>query len=160
MVLSKHAFEDHSSAHGVKIREYVADHNPFHGKDWTNSCLNQHQHQHSSGVDAHHQNYSERQIQTILNMSRAMLIHFALHWPQVTDTNLWPFAVDHATYIWNNIPGREASLRMSPKELFTGLKYQNHNHRQRLHMFGCPIYVLEPKLQDAKEFPKWKRRSH
>ena len=81
-VLSKHAFEDHSSTHGVKIREYVADNNPFH----------------------------ERQIQTIFNMSRAMLLHFALHWPQVADTNLWLFAVDHAIYIWINIPAREASV--------------------------------------------------
>ena len=40
-VLSKHAFEDHSSNHGVKICGNVADNNPFHGKDWTNDCLNQ-----------------------------------------------------------------------------------------------------------------------
>ena len=91
-------------------------------------------------------------------MSRAILIHFALHWPQGAETNLWPFAVDHAIYIWNNIPGRGASLRMSPKELFTGMKYQNHNHLQRLQVFGCPVYVLEPQLQDAKKLPKWKRK--
>ena len=133
-VLSKYAFENHSSIHGVKICEYVADNNPFHGKEWTNDCLNQQQQQHFSGVGAHCQNYSERQIQIIFNMSRAMLIHSALHWPQVADTNLWPFAVDHPIYIWNNIPGREASLRMSPKELFTGIKYQNHNHL-RLYVF-------------------------
>ena len=159
-ILSKHAFEDYSSTHGVKIRECVADNNPFHGKDWTNDCLNQHQQRHFSGVGAHHQNYSERQIQTIFNMSQAMLIHFALHWSHVVDTNLWPFAVDHAIYILNNIPGQEASLRMSPKELFSGIKYQNHNHLQRLHVSGCPVYVLEPKLQDAKKLPKWIRRSH
>ena len=92
-------------------------------------------------------------------MSRAMLIHFALHWPHVADTNLWPFAVDHAIYIWNNIPGREASLRMSPKELFTGIKYQNHNHLQRLHVFGYPVYVLEAEFQDKKKVPKWQQQS-
>ena len=47
-------------------------------------------------MGAHHQNYSERHIQTIFNMARAMMLHFALHWPQVAETNLWPFAVDHA----------------------------------------------------------------
>ena len=41
-VLSKHAFEDHSSNHGVKIREYITDNNPFHGKDWKKYCLDQH----------------------------------------------------------------------------------------------------------------------
>ena len=49
---------------------------------------------------------------------------------------------------------------MSPTELFTGIKHLNHNHLQRLHVFGCPVYVLEPQLQDAKKLPKWKRRSH
>ena len=103
--LSKYAFEDYFSIHGVKIREYVADNNPFHGKDWTHDCLNQQQQRHFSGVGAHHQNYSERQIQTIFNMSRAIFIHFDLHLLQVADTNLWPSAVDHIIYIWNNIPG-------------------------------------------------------
>ena len=49
---------------------------------------------------------------------------------------------------------------MSPTESFTGIKHQNHNHLQRLHVFGCPVYVLEPQLQDTKKLPKWKRRSH
>ena len=89
-----------------------------------------------------------------------MLLHFALHWPQVVETNVWPFTVDHAVYIWNNIPGREASFRMSQTELFTGMKYQSHNHLQRLHIFGFPVYILEPQLQDARKLPKWKRRSH
>ena len=60
-----------------------------------------------------------------------MMLHFALHWPQAAETNIWHFAVDHAIYIWNNIPGREASLYMSPTELFTGTKQLNHNHLQR-----------------------------
>ena len=68
-VLSKHAFEDHSSTHGVKICGYVADNNPFHGEDWINYCLKQQQQRHFSGVGTHHQNYTERQIQTIFNMS-------------------------------------------------------------------------------------------
>jgi len=31
---------------------------------------------------------------------------------------------------------------------------------QRLRVFGCPVYVLDPKLQDGKTLPKWERRSH
>ena len=77
-----------SSTHGVKIHEYVANNNPVHDKDYTNDCLNKQQQRHFSGVGAHHQNYSERQIQTIFNMSHAMLLHFALHWPQVAEINL------------------------------------------------------------------------
>ena len=40
------------------------------------------------------------------------------------------------------------------------MKCQNHNHLQRLHVFGCSVYVLKPQLQDAKKLSKWKRRSH
>ena len=45
-VLTKHAFEDHCSTHGVNVHEYVAYNNPFHGKDWTHDCLNQQQLRH------------------------------------------------------------------------------------------------------------------
>ncbi len=27
-------------------------------------------------------------------------------------------------------------------------------------MWGCPAYVLEPKLQNGQKLPKWNRRSH
>ena len=37
------------------------------------------------------------------------------------------------------------------------MKYLNNNHLQRLHIFGCPVYVLELQLQDAT---KRKQQSH
>jgi hypothetical protein len=156
-VLSKHLFKDYCDSFGVRIREYVTDNNPFHGSDWTNDIKNQRQSHKLSGVRAHHQNYAERNIQSIFNMARAMLIHFAMHWPQASSTDLWPFAVDQAIYIWNHLPASDTKL--SPIELFTQTKFHNHHHLQNLHVFGCPVYVLEPKLQDAKKLPKWNRRS-
>eukprot|EP00956_Cyclotella_meneghiniana_P015936 scaffold24808_cov102-Cyclotella_meneghiniana.AAC.1 len=29
----------------------------------------------------------------------------------------------------------------------------------RTHVWGCPVYVLDPKLQDGKKLPKWNRRA-
>jgi hypothetical protein len=49
--------------------------------------------------------------------SRVMLIHFALHWPQASSTDLWPFAVDQAIYIWNHLP--DSDTKLSPIELIT-----------------------------------------
>ena len=46
-------------------------------------------------------------LQTIFNWSRALLLHFVLHWPQAADENLWPFAVDYAVFIWNNLPSKD-----------------------------------------------------
>jgi hypothetical protein len=43
--------------------------------------------------------------------------------------------------------------------MFTQTKFHNHHHLQNLHVFGCPVYVLDPTLQDAKKLPKWNRRS-
>jgi hypothetical protein len=156
-VLSKHLFENYCDSFGVRIKEYVTDNNPFHGGDWTNDCKNQRQSHKFSGVGAHHQNYAERNIQSIFNMARAMLIHFAMHWPQASSTDLWPFAVDQAVYIWNHLP--DSDTKLSPIELFTKTKFHNHHHLQNLHVFGCPVYVLDPTLQDAKKLPKWNRRS-
>ena len=34
-----------------------------------------------------------------------------------------------------------------------------HDDFRRAHVFGCPVYVLEPKLQDGKKIPKWNPRS-
>lgn len=156
-VNSKHKFERYCQEHGVSVKSYIGDNNPFHSTEWKSDCLNQGQTPLLSGVGAHHQNYAERQIQTIFNMSRAMLLHFAIHWPQEAKSELWPFAVDHAVYLWNRIPS--GTSRLSPNEHFTGSLFLNHNHLQRLHVFGCPVYVLDPKLQDGKKLPKWKRRS-
>ena len=156
-VNSKHRFEEFCDSFGVKVQEYIGDNNPFHSKEWNDDCTNQQQTCALSGVGAHHQNQAERYVQTIFNMSRALLLHFAIHWPQAAEANLWPFAVDHAVYIWNQLPDMENKL--SPLEHFTGTTVHDHHHLQRLHVFGCPVYVLDPKLQDGKKLPKWKRRS-
>jgi hypothetical protein len=29
-----------------------------------------------------------------------------------------------------------------------------------MHVWGCPVYVLDPKLQDGKKLPKWNPHSH
>ena len=85
------------------------------------------------------------------------MLHFALHWPQVANSNLWPFAVNHAVYLWNNTP--KHGTYISPFEHFTANTFANYAHLQQLHVFGCPVYVLDPKLQDGKKLPKWTRRS-
>ena len=110
-----------------------------------------------SGVGAHHQNgAAERIIQTVMYWSRAMMMHQLLHWPDKYSNRLWPFAVEHAVYLWNNVPRQGHAL--TPLELFTGMKQPN-DELVRARVWGCPTYVLDPKLQDGKKLPKWKKRS-
>ena len=111
-----------------------------------------------SGVGAHHQNgVAERSIQTISRWSRAMMIHLVLHWPDSASPDLWPFAMEHAVYIWNSLPQRESGI--APLEILTRTRFPDHNALLRLHVFGCPTYILDPKLQDGKKLPKWTPRS-
>jgi hypothetical protein len=35
----------------------------------------------------------------------------------------------------------------------------NYRHLQRAHVWGCPVYVLDPTLQDGKKLPKWHARA-
>jgi len=39
------------------------------------------------------------------------------------------------------------------------MRFPSYQHLQRLHVWGCPVYVLDPKLQDGKKLPKWQPRS-
>ena len=93
-VRSKHRFEAFAASFGVTVKSYLADNHPFDKSEWTTDCANQQQTCLFSGVGAHHQNPSERYQQTIFNMARTMMMHFAIHWPKTAETNLWPFAVD------------------------------------------------------------------
>ena len=62
-----------------------------------------------------------------------------------------------AVFIWNNLPRTRDS--MTPLELFTRLKTPENGNVLRVKVWGCPVYVLDPKLQDGKRLPKWTKRS-
>ncbi|KAL7447620.1 hypothetical protein ACHAXS_000018, partial [Conticribra weissflogii] len=46
----------------------------------------------------------------------------------------------------------------TPDELWTE-SHSDHHDLCRAHVFGCPVYVLEPALQDGKKIPKWNSRA-
>jgi len=91
-------------------------------------------------------------------MARTFMIHTALHWDgQGSDAvALWPFAVRHAVWLHNRLPNSVTGL--SPMELLTGIR-SDHRDLLRTHVWGCPVYVLDPKLQDGQKIPKWNRRA-
>jgi hypothetical protein len=45
--------------------------------------------------------------------------------------------------------------RLAPIEVFTSTKFQNYKHLERCHVWGSPVFVLDPALQDGKKIPKW-----
>ena len=67
-------------------------------------------------------------------------------------------AMSHAVFIWNHLPNKTSCL--SPEELLSGLKTpMAETILQSLRVWGCPTYVLSPKLQDGKKIPKWDARA-
>ena len=111
-----------------------------------------------SGVGSHHQNgIAERVIKTVTGLARAMLLHAIIMWLDQANLELWPFALEHAVYLWNHLPKQHSLL--ASLELFSGTKFSSYNPLRRAHVWGCPVYVLDPKLQDGKKIPKWTPRS-
>jgi hypothetical protein len=78
-------------------------------------------------------------------------------WPGQAKPDLWPYALEHSVHIWNHLPNHHT--RLAPVELFTGVKLPDYKAVNQARVWGCPAYVLDPTIQDAKKLPKWKLRS-
>lgn len=119
--------------------------------------IRQHNQQiHYCGVNAHHKNgVAERAIQTVSELARSLLLHASVHWPGGVDGTLWPMAVDYATHLYNTLPNAHG---MCPVDLFTGTTILRHKLKD-LHVWGCPVYVLDPTLQQGMKLPQWQPRS-
>ena len=86
------------------------------------------------------------------------MIHSALRWSErgTDDLRLWSFAVRHAVWLYNRLPNRTSGL--TPYELLTKTR-DDHRDLLRTHVWGCPVFVLDAKLQDGAKIPKWNRRA-
>ena len=157
-VRAKHKFESLAKSNGIHINKYHGDNGIFKDAEWKSHLEKHYQTMDYSGVGAHHANgKAERAIQTIMNAARAMLIHSCIHWPGETDINLWPFAVKYAAYIWNHLP--DPKSEHSPEEIFySSSRNKDVDPLSEARVFGCPVYVLDPKLQDGNKLPKWEPR--
>jgi len=84
------------------------------------------------------------------------MIHAMIHNPNEVNLDLWPFAVKYAVYLLNKMPKEDGGK--SPEEVFYSV-ISDHQHLRDAKVFGCPAYVLDPRLQDGKKIPKWSPRS-
>jgi hypothetical protein len=107
------------------------------------------------GAYAHHQNGKvERQIRNLQDLARSSLIHAIKYWPDAINIFLWPYAVRKAVEDLNHIP--RYKLDASPIELFAKTNIApNLNHK---HSFGCPMYILDNRLQVGHKISKWEAR--
>ena len=156
-IRSKRAFERDAKLYGIRIRSYHADNGIFKAKDFVQELISLEQTMQLSAVGAHHQNgIAERAIRTVTEKARTMLHHALLHWPEETQVDLWPHALDYATWLYNHTPS--ISNGWAPIELYCGTSFIC-SHLQRAKVWGCPGYVLSPTLQDGRKIPKWAPRA-
>jgi Reverse transcriptase (RNA-dependent DNA polymerase) len=152
-LLSKTAYEQHCLEAGVRIKSFHTDNGTFTSRQFKDELARCGQTITFSGTGAHHQNgVAERAIRTVTSMSRAMMLHMEQHWPDEAAQDLWPFAMDYASWLYNHTPGRESNL--APIEIFTSVKL-GCQQIQRAKVFGSPAFVLDPRLQDGRKIPKW-----
>ena len=154
---SKVKFEREANSVGVKVKQYSTDNGVYQAQDFLKNVAAENQTLRSSGVGAHHQNgLAENAIKIIVQKARTMMFHSALCWPESTDLKQWPLALNHAVALYNETPNPEIGL--APIEIWSNSK-STYSYLKQAHPWGCPAYVLQPKLQDGMKIPKWQPRS-
>ena len=153
----KATFEHYMLGHGIKVENYVTDAGVFTSAEFTQYIIQQGQHIFYAGPGAHHHNpIAERSIKTVTYLSRASLIHAMIHWPQVIRVFFWPMLVQYTCEVDNHIP--DPSTGLAPMDRLSRTKFST-SCLTDFHVWGCPTYVLHPRLQDGLKLPRWEPRS-
>ncbi|KAI2513070.1 hypothetical protein MHU86_1362 [Fragilaria crotonensis] len=155
---AKESFERMCRNTGVTPQEYLADNSKtFTSAEFSRNLSEFQQVIRFAGVGAHHHNgIAERNIRTIMAIARTMMLHSAIHWPDVADPTLWPLAVKHAVFLVNHMPDPRTGL--SPHDVFTKTRWEQKKLMD-VHVWGCPVYVLDKMISDGKKLPRWTPRS-
>ena len=150
---AKKSFEAMAADRGVIPQSYMSDNvSAFTSAGFADHLRTFAQVIRFAGVGAHHHNgNAERAIQTIMSIARTMMLHAAIHWPDIADTSLWTMAVDYAIYLYNHLPDPETGL--SPIDIFSKTRWEQ-KRLHHLHVWGCPAYVLDKTIADGKKEPR------
>jgi hypothetical protein len=101
---------------------------------------------------------AERRIRTLQEHARTMLIHANQRWPRCVTANLWPYALRMANDVLNETPNMLDKQRRMSQQIFSKTMVQTNLKHWK--PFGCPVYVLDNRLQGSGGiFHKWKHRS-
>jgi hypothetical protein len=79
-----------------------------------------------------------------------MMLHAAIHWPDVANSTLWPMAIVHAVYLYNHMPALDTGI--SPVDMFTKMQWEQWKFHD-VHVWGCPVYALDKTISNGKKLP-------
>jgi Reverse transcriptase (RNA-dependent DNA polymerase) len=155
-IRAKRSFERALADRGIFVIDYHTDNGVFTAASFQQELEQCTQNMTFSGPGAHHMNaVAERAIGTIISLSRTMMIHAKLRWPEAITPDLWPMAVDYAVTIYNSGPRDNNTCPLD-------ILLRTIVPRSRLldlHVWGCPAWTLHPKLQEGGKIPKWDSRA-
>ena len=156
---AKHCFERYCQQHSIQVRHYHADNGRFADKPFLTDVENKGQTITFCAVNSHWQNgISEKRIRDLQDTARTMLLDAISRWPKALSSSLWPYAIKYANVIHNHtVMIRGQHVGKTPLEIFT-----RANVRPNLsifHPFGCPVYVLNNRLQVSQQLNKWLPRA-
>ena len=161
-VLAKMKFERFAAEHSVRIRHYHADNGVYKSNLWMKHCEARGQTSSFCGVSAHQQNpVAENLNRRATEMARTLLLTAQLCWNDLAAMgnfdlrDYWTFALEYSFELLSRIPLR--SQQYSPIDVFTGQKM--NTNLNDFHTWGCPAYVLDPRLAGGKKIPRWLPRS-
>jgi hypothetical protein len=141
---AKERFEVACHDVGVIIQKYLSD----NGRAFTSNAVANHlarfeQTARFAGIGAHHHNgIAEKAIQDVMSIERTIMLHWAIHWPEVADAQLWSMAVDHAVFLHNPcLVKTRDSLLMIFSLVSVG------------HTPNLPMYTLDKTIVDGGKLP-------
>ena len=153
---AKREFEAELASMGVTVVHFHTDNGVFTAAEFQDEMAKNEQGLTLSGVGAHHQNaVAERAIGTVASLSRTVMLHAKLRWPSAVSTKLWPMAMKQAEFIMNNVPDLNNSCAMDR----ITRSFVPRSALRNIHVWGCPSFVLDPRLQDGHKIPKFDPRS-
>ena len=154
-LVGKQQFEACCNSHEVTVDAYHADKSRFADNHFINNVQKQSQTITYCGVGAHYQNgIDDKIIRDITEQARNMLLHACSRWPGAVTTALWPYAVRQAQDVSNYLPMNDQGH--SPIKRFFGTDVAPR--LGKFHIFGCPIFTLEKRLQSKQSVPCWDTR--
>ena len=152
-IKAKQVFESKMAKHNIKVKAYRVDNGRFADLGFNKEVNKCNQIITYCGVGAHGQNGNvERYIGKVTKRSRSMLLHAKRFWPEAITHMLWPFAVSEAINVLNYLLVDKTGK--TPIQKLTATT--THILLQNQHAWGCPVHVLESKVQAlSKGLPKW-----
>ncbi len=115
-VEGKQKLEQFAAGHGIRIKAYRADNSIMAKREYLTNIELNNQTITLSGINHHSQNgIAERNIRTISDRARTMLLHAVEKWPEAITMDMWPFALKMAVDIHNATPGKSG---LSPEDIF------------------------------------------